>query len=267
MGRSTRADEDKHTVQRWEVLRKKAEYRRDYERVKARRGVTHDSGVLLAPLRSKAQREYERTCARWGLHILVDPELSAPEARVLDSPVFKDYPARQRAVHDGAAFRRFARQLSDTRGNLNRAIAAQFKWRKVPPTGFRLPTTARDPRAVGPKGHIPWSILAECLAAWAMLNPVTRPTRRKRGDLIRDLSKRQDISVRQVRRRARAAEFFLGVTALAPDGVRDHLQVCETCQKGKLCALVERQIPSAHTSRLRGRRRGLEDLSEEDVAF
>ncbi len=127
---------------RWEALRRTAEYRTDTARVirvgaaslrwpveKLERYCLDNGGVIEPAWGSGAPPggldHYQAVCARYGLVVLIHPDVTVSEGEMAAFPIFADTPSRRPTVKDRGALRRFTRRGMDLSLRTQRRIFAQ----------------------------------------------------------------------------------------------------------------------------------------------
>ncbi len=162
---------------RWEILRRTAEYRRDVAKLIREGGASFEwtearfekyclrEGGIIEPAwgpkaKPGARERYDGVRARYGLRIVIHPEVAISEREMAAYPILADTPARQPTVKKGAQplLRRFARRGEDISTRTLQRIFAQsrvargsfrLKVRRVRPTHFDRMLAVFDARVAG----------------------------------------------------------------------------------------------------------------------
>jgi hypothetical protein len=135
---------------RWEILRRTAEYRADMHDIlgsmahtigrtdtQLQRECLENGGIIPRVLGAEfsSPEHYDAVCRRYGLAVLVHPDVPLSVDEMAAFPVFADTPARQPAVTDPVRLRHVARRG----GNVSpRTIRRMFALKPVEPGPFRL---------------------------------------------------------------------------------------------------------------------------------
>jgi hypothetical protein len=130
---------------RWEILRRTAEYQaviRDilhrmaetmgWTDARLRRDCLNNGGVVL---KTFGDEQYDKVCNRYGLTVLIHPEVAFSDDEMAAFPLFADTPARQPVVRDPARLRRVARRGGYVDPRTLRRI---FRQRRVKSDPFQL---------------------------------------------------------------------------------------------------------------------------------
>jgi hypothetical protein len=144
---------------RWECLRRTGEYEaavreviRDTAEVRkcSETDVVSDclrSGGIVEPVFGDGpagQQQYQRLCTKYGLGVLIHPDVVFSDDDMAAFPVFEDTPGRQFVVRDPALLKRIARTGGDVDPKTLRAV---FVKKSVTPGPFQLAVQrARLPR-------------------------------------------------------------------------------------------------------------------------
>jgi hypothetical protein len=136
---------------RWECLRRTAEYRAEIRTIinavakslrwppeKLERHCLNDSGIIERGSGEAAASGayYDAVAARYGLTVLMHPDVAFSEDQMAAFPIFADTPSRQDVVKDPALLRRIARRGGEITVRLQRRI---FRREQLPLGPFQLP--------------------------------------------------------------------------------------------------------------------------------
>ncbi len=230
---------------RWECLRRTAQYRTDTARIireaaaslgwteeKLERDCLENGGGVLEPA-GLDHHHYHVLCARYGLVVLMHPDVMFSEDDMAAFPIFADTPESQPKVKDQAALRRFARN------GMARSLRTQrriFAKERVHPGPFQLNL----------KDRVHLGHFDKTLAVFDA---------RRAGKRFGAIAKAVGLSIHQAKRAWKTARRLIPKWL----DLESHVATCPTClasmrnKRDRWCAAVELQIGLRPTglSRLR----------------
>lgn len=215
---------------RWELLRRNPNYQRDVQRWIDRGYTVFTTGVIHIPFDLTVNRPYQADCAKWGLRLLLHPNVVISEEDMAGFPVFVDTPPRQRKVKDEAAWERWVqrlpidgvivrvgnrkiRRVSHVKDLHDRDLRRYFRIEEVPKGPFQLPSKRKHLR------KFDWYL--------------TVFDQHKAGRKFDTIAKALSISVHQAKRAFRIARRLIQWSDKlkgSDEAIQDHFKGCPECR-------------------------------------
>jgi len=245
---------------RWEILRRTSEYRSAFLEVlrsvaktmgekwsEQRLGdycLNKEGGVLM-PVSGEgvsSREHYYNLCARYGLRVLLHPDVSFLDDEMGAYPVFADTPVRQPVVRDQAKLRRVAMR----RHNISpRTLRRIFSQKRIDAGPYRVQV-----------GRVRLGQLDSMLAVF---------DRRRDGMTFTAIARQLDLKIDQVKRAWRRARSLIENRV----DLNSHFQTCRMCQKliaeggADLCPVAEAQIGTARSQSVGSRAMPIDRLERD----
>jgi hypothetical protein len=245
---------------RWEILRRTDEYKDAFREVlqaiaktmgekwseeRLREHCLNKDGGVLMPVSGEglsSRQHYYNVCARYGLRVLIHPDISLSDHEMGAYPVFVDTPMRQPVVRDQTKLRRVAMR----RHNISpRTLRRIFSQKHVAEGPYQVKV-----------GRVRLDQLDSMLAVF---------DRRRDGMTFAMIAQAVGLKIDQVKRAWRRA-CSLVETRFDLDS---HFKTCRRCQKlivenrGYLCAVAEAQIGTPRSQSVGSRAMPIDQLERD----